>query len=339
MLSGLNFIFMLGYGIRVALTSAHSNNHLMMLINPLQSVREFRADTSLTIEAATLFVSDFYALLDREMTGHALTPAERQSMCDARLYYGRYLNPRTRPYFEETVIPVIANGLVWLNRERSNVVLDLGCGLGMQSILLAAMGKSVVAVDIRPECIALGEKRLRYYEQILGRKLDIEFVCANFNEDDLSRYVGRFDGVFSMSAFSYMRPLEDSVSRVSRLCSKDARVFLFEENSANVVSRILRRRSAAKPSAVIGQFEKHGFEQHSLQGTCSLPKQLWRYPAVNRYVRNVDAVLRRSMHLAFSYALKMARSKTTNSGRPDPGNVVIAEFVAFFYDFGAVLAI
>lgn len=53
-----------------------------------------------------------------------------------------------------------------------HTILDVGCGLGMQSIISAMLGASVVGVDIRDDCIRLCEKRQAFYEGQLGRPLD-----------------------------------------------------------------------------------------------------------------------------------------------------------------------
>ena len=278
-----------------------------MYRNPVSSIGDLRADDLATVDDATAYVSDFYSLINREMAEAGFTSAERSLMEDPVLYYGRYLNSSTRPYFEETVIPVIGSAMVWLGAPRLNCVLDLGCGLAMQSIILAAMGKTVVAVDLRPESIELGKKRKRYYEEILGRDLAIEFVCGDFLALDATRYEGQIDGVFSMSAFSYIQPLEDTVDLISRMCTQDARVFLFEENSSNLIAKTFLRRAVPPPSVVADRFSQHGFQAHGLTGTCAVPKQLWIHPTANRVVRNIDRLLRKSMHLAFSYALMLER--------------------------------
>ena len=274
---------------------------------PEKSIGKTRADELTTGAAATAYVSSFYSLIFEEMEQAGYTPAERRAMEDPVLYYGRYLNRATRPYFEETVVPVIGSALAWLNQPKVNHVLDLGCGLAMQSIIFAALGKRVLAVDLRPESIELAKKRKDYYESILGRELAIEFVCKDFLKLDASRYEGKIDGVFSMSAFSYIQPLEETVSLIARMCAQDARVFLFEENSSNLIAKTFRRRPVPVPKSVADQFGRHSFRVHTLAGTCALPKHLWVYPTANGLVRGVDAVLRKSMLLAFSYALMMER--------------------------------
>lgn len=279
----------------------------------LNGIKEQTADDLLSTEAATAFVAEFYAMMDDEIERAGFSAAERAFMQDPVLYYGRFLNPRTRAYFVETVVPAIGDSLLWLRDRKVGTILDLGCGLAMQSIMLAALGKRVVAIDLRPDSIELSRKRLRYYEEILGRKLDIEFVCGDFLQLDLMHYAGHIDGLFSMSAFSYIQPLEQTVEKVSQLCATDARICLFEENAQNLVARTLRRRPVPKPVRVVSEFERYGFAVESLAGTCALPKQVWRYPMANGLVRRVDSVLRRSHHLAFSYALQMQRTASASA--------------------------
>src|SRR5688572_17235376 len=43
---------------------------------------------------------------------------------------------------------------------KDKVVLDYGCGLGDNSVLLADRGAKVIGVDISPELLELAEKRL-----------------------------------------------------------------------------------------------------------------------------------------------------------------------------------
>ncbi len=258
-------------------------------------------------EIAVEDVLQFYHLMIDELEKAEYSPAEIELMKDPVYYYGRYLNPLTRSYFEETVIPVIGHSAVWFGEEQVKYVLDLGCGLAMQSIIFAALGKRVVAVDLRPESIELSKKRKQYYENLLGRELPIDFVVGDFRKIDLSRYAGRIDGVFSMSAFSYIHPLDETVALIDGMCKPQARVFLFEENASNIAARVFRRRQVPKPTLVVDQFARHGFSKRSLSGTCAVPKQFWVYPAANKCIRQIDEVLRRSMQLAFSYALLMER--------------------------------
>ena len=54
-------------------------------------------------------------------------------------------------------------------------IFDLGCGLGMQSIIFASLGAKVAALDMNEEAILLCKKRKAYYENKLNVDLDISF--------------------------------------------------------------------------------------------------------------------------------------------------------------------
>ncbi len=62
------------------------------------------------------------------------------------------------------------------------VVLDAGCGYGSDSLLFAATGARVMAVDLSADQIDIAQKRKRYYEDTLERRLDITFEVSDLNE-------------------------------------------------------------------------------------------------------------------------------------------------------------
>lgn len=66
------------------------------------------------------------------------------------------------------------------------LVLDAGCGFGSESFLFASLGARVVAVDRSPQQVAIARKRQRHFEQSLGRPLEIEFVCADLERDEIA---------------------------------------------------------------------------------------------------------------------------------------------------------
>jgi SAM-dependent methyltransferase len=63
-------------------------------------------------------------------------------------------------------------------------VLDGGCGYGSESFLFASLGARVLAVDRSAKQIAVAEKRLPYFEDVLGCALDVTFEVA-----DLQSYI------------------------------------------------------------------------------------------------------------------------------------------------------
>lgn len=251
-------------------------------------------------------IHSLYRQLHSEVT--AYSDVEAELLRDSHLYYGRYLDPRTRAHFEDVVIPKVAQGLEFLTCSSGRRVLDLGCGLGMQSIALALMGHDVVGLDIRQSSVDLCRRRVEYFEELLDRPLSLRFECRDFNRFATERW--EFDFLFSMSAFSYIPPFEDTVANIGQLLkSNDAKVFLFEENSSHLVRRLSgRSEKVPQPDAVIEQFSHQGFEPRMLAGAGGVPKSCFKSNAMRSLAKCVDDRLGQSLLLSGSYVLALERS-------------------------------
>lgn len=248
-------------------------------------------------------VQGFYLALLHEMQHGDYTDRERALLADERLYYGRYINPRLRSYFEQTVIPQVATGVSFLVSDaRAPRILDLGCGLGMQSIILASMGAKVVGLDVRKEAVELCMKRKDYHEQKLGRKLDIEFVQRDFLKTHPDDFRSRFDSVFSMAAFASIRPLEHTTRLISAILKDDAKILIYEKNSDHPLHQLRRNSPEPSPATVHEAFAREGFERSFLEGGCALPGAFWKYDRFNySIVAPANNLLRKTLRLSFNY--------------------------------------
>ncbi len=253
-------------------------------------------------------VQRFYLALLDEFENADYTDAERALLADERLYYGRYLNPRLRNYFEQTVIPQVAQGVTFLMADgRAPRILDLGCGLGMQSIILASMGARVVGLDVREEAVELCKKRKAYHERMLGTRLDIEFVQRNFLETSPDDFRSRFDAVFSMAAFASMRPLDRTAHLISAVLKDDAKILIYEKNSDHPLHQ-LRNSPEPSPATVTEAFNREGFDRAFLEGGCALPGPFWKFARLNEsVVAPANNLLRKTMRLSFNYVLGFKR--------------------------------
>src|SRR5205085_12526816 len=106
-------------------------------------------------------------------------------------------DPRTRSYALHTLVPNLSMAIehLGLRRESGFRVIDLGCGLGMQSLIFAQMGAEVVAVDLDPSCIELCRKRRWFFERALRRRLRITFVAGDFQKLDATELRDGHDGM------------------------------------------------------------------------------------------------------------------------------------------------
>ena len=87
-------------------------------------------------------------------------------------------------------------------------ILDLGCGDGVLTEKIGAIGATVVAVDAAPDMVAAAKARGLDARVIPGQSLAFE---------------GEFDAVFSNAALHWMRPQEAVLDGVRRALKPGAR--------------------------------------------------------------------------------------------------------------------
>lgn len=258
-------------------------------------------------------VRDFYSSLHKEIREAGYNSGEISLLADP-LYYERYLNAETRNYVIQTFLPNIAATIPYFRLEEKSrpVILDLGCGLGMQSLIFASFGAKVVGVDLREDSIALCWKRKRFFEAMLGTDLDVEFRHCDFRHAKQSDFKDKFDCLFSMSAFSYIDPLENTVKLISSILKDDASLFLYEENESFVFRSSKRKSRIPYPKTIINALAGERFSTDMFYGGCTFPYQFWRYERLVPFLRLMNNLARRNPSLAFTYILGMRRGAGSN---------------------------
>jgi len=261
-------------------------------------------------------VESLYALLLDEVRDGRYDDEELTLIRDPILYYGRYLDSETRIYALNNAKNNLSAALDYLGPGKgTRRLLDLGCGLGMQSILFAVNGWEVLGLDMYPNSVALSWKRKAFFESQLGRELKLEFVALDFRKADPNSLGGKFDAVFSMAAFAQIQPLAETVAKVSTLLKDRGSVFIWEENPGSIYSSLLRlrQRPVPWPRDIQDEFARHGFTTDLLSGGCAIPRQLWRSPALTGAVSLLDNMLKKSLPLSFSYVLGASRGNRVRS--------------------------
>ena len=85
----------------------------------------------------------------------------------------------------------------------NKTILDIGCGSGRISLLLAEKGAKVTGVDYSLKMIELANEYLRKYDADTNIKLNIEFICCDFMGDFDSNEL--FDITLALGIFDYIK--------------------------------------------------------------------------------------------------------------------------------------
>lgn len=250
----------------------------------------------------------FYLYLLEEVEEANYRSDELSLLNTKNLYYGRYINPSSRNYFTQTVIPILAQAVFYFNFNEQKKILDIGCGLGMQSLIFASCGAKVIGIDIREDSISLCKKRKIYYENKLKRNLDLDFVRYDIRYINSNDFYDNFDCAFSMSAFSYIRPLQVTASKVASVLKENSKILLYERNKNSLQSLFKEKRIIASPQETVNEFKSHNFDIDFLYGGCSLPSYFWKFELFNFPIRFLNNLLRKRLLLSFNYVLAMKRS-------------------------------
>jgi 2-polyprenyl-3-methyl-5-hydroxy-6-metoxy-1,4-benzoquinol methylase len=137
---------------------------------------------------------------------------------------------------------------VWFNKEyrfrllgplAGHRVLDVGCGMGDNAILLALAGAEVTAIDVSPRSVEIAERRAR----ASGLPVPPRFVCAPIETADLPS--GRFDVVWGDGILHHVIPELDAILTRLRVVARPGARFVFSEPVSRVPA--LRRLRTALP--------------------------------------------------------------------------------------------
>lgn len=147
-----------------------------------------------------------------------------------RLYFDEV---EARKYFVEPHIPLFAEFGKW----RGKKVLEIGCGLGTDTISFARAGAQVTAVDLSTESLALAKKRA----EVFGLD-NVTFYQAN--AEQLSDYVPveRYDLVYSFGVIHHTPHPERVIEQVHRYMDRDSifKIMVYHRTSWKVFWMLMK---------------------------------------------------------------------------------------------------
>lgn len=139
-----------------------------------------------------------------------------------------------RKYFVESHIP----GFAEFERWRGKRVLEIGCGIGTDTVNFARKGASVSSVDLSEKSLELARKRVQVY----GLEKNVEFFAGNAEE--LSKVVPleTYDLIYSFGVIHHT-PQPDHVLEELRRYARPGtivKIMVYHRRSYKVASILLR---------------------------------------------------------------------------------------------------
>jgi 2-polyprenyl-3-methyl-5-hydroxy-6-metoxy-1,4-benzoquinol methylase len=118
---------------------------------------------------------------------------------------------------------------------RGKAVLDVGCGEGENTLLLAKLGAKVTGIDISPKAIELGAARAK----ASGLSATTSFICAPIEAANLPD--GHFDVVFGDNILHHVLPvLDETMKLLVRAAKPGAKLLFIEPTNLNPTLRRIR---------------------------------------------------------------------------------------------------
>ena len=140
----------------------------------------------------------------------------------------------TRKYRVEPHIPTFADFARW----RGKRVLEVGCGIGTDTMNFARAGAAVTAVDLSGASLRIARERA----QVLGLSEHIDFVHANAEELTSALPDGRYDLVYSFGVVHHTPHPERALAQMRQLAAPGGtlRLMVYNRRSWKVLSIVAR---------------------------------------------------------------------------------------------------
>ncbi len=187
-----------------------------------------------------------------------LTDQDQQILEDYYASFRRSFGPRMRRLYNEQVREV--EGI--LKKRPGLRLLEIGCGLGTESLWFALKGARVTGLDVRKDRITVARVRQKVVEEMLDQSLACTFEIASV----LDYLAEPFDVVWLEQAFHHLEPRADVVPKLASLVVPGGYLVISEANALNpfLQLELLVRRGlprVTKYSSPDGQIRYYGVER------------------------------------------------------------------------------
>jgi|TARA_B100001971_G_C18183140_1_gene534015 hypothetical protein len=223
------------------------------------------------------------------------------------------VHPDKTTYFKHAfVIPFWEMARFFFKDHDHPHLLDLGAGVGTQSLFFAMCGASVTAIDMDQRALEILEKRRQHYEAETEKPLNITCICANTVEFDYAP-LPEFDGIYSLFAFNLMKPVEHLLRKLTQHLAPSGKIAILDGNVSCLISRLIpsRKREALSPSKLNTYLQGLGLHIIDQKGQMVLPSHFWK-ERVSWPAKMVNSALRMgNWQLPYSYLLLAEKNEKT----------------------------
>jgi len=186
----------------------------------------------------------------------------------------------------------------------SKKILDLGCGTGTQSLFFAMLGAEVISIDLDEQALRILNCRKSFYEEQLGRTLNISTYNHNASEFEYSK-VAPIDGVYSMFAFNMMKPAKLLIKRLSLNLSRGSKFIVFDGNCKSWLPLLIpsrRRFGCLSPIEFENVLGDYSFQVVAHDSGFVLPPLVW-FLAPRKLLMPIDKLMGRCWFMSISHQI------------------------------------
>jgi 2-polyprenyl-3-methyl-5-hydroxy-6-metoxy-1,4-benzoquinol methylase len=176
----------------------------------------------------------------------------------------------------------------WLRVTADQSVLDVGCGVGRWSRLLAGRGAVVSGVDLSPTMVAIASQRAH----AAGLSSRCRFLVQDLAQLDAG---GPYDLVLGVTVLQHILDpvsLRVAVARLAKHLARNGRMVLLEAAPSHPTRRCDSAVFTARDRLTyLKLFEDCGLRLRALSGVDPAPFKTWLLPHVRRLPRGLATVV------------------------------------------------
>lgn len=139
-----------------------------------------------------------------------------------------------------------------LNFSGEEIILDLGCGMGLQTMLIGKKCKKVIGIDISEKAINIARSISSYTK----RRINTEFHCIRIENANFENEY--FDKIFSVCVIEHISNYVEVLKETYRILKKDGQMIFSVDALETIQDKRLLEKHKKK------HFVEHYFKKEEL---------------------------------------------------------------------------